>query len=72
MAQYSFSVTGMTCEHCEAAIREEVGEVPGVTEVDVNRHDGRLMVTAHEGLTTNAVVTAVAEAGYSATPTGQP
>lgn len=32
----SYAVTGMTCEHCVAAVREEVGALPGVVGVDVD------------------------------------
>ena len=32
----TFSVPGMTCGHCEAAIKQEVGTVAGVTGVDVD------------------------------------
>ena len=29
-------VTGMTCGHCEAAVRDEVGRLDGVTAVEVD------------------------------------
>ena len=31
----NYTVTGMTCGHCEASVKEEVSEVPGVTAVEV-------------------------------------
>lgn len=54
-------VAGMTCDHCVLSVREEVGAVPGVTSVDVDLASGRLTV---EGGDTEAVIAAVAEAGY--------
>ena len=29
-------VVGMSCEHCVAAVSEELGSLPGVTSVDVD------------------------------------
>jgi copper chaperone len=42
----SYTVKGMTCNHCTHAIREEVGAVPGVTEVAVTLEGGKLEVTS--------------------------
>ena len=30
----TFTVPGMTCGHCEAAVKQEVGAVDGVSAVD--------------------------------------
>jgi copper chaperone CopZ len=68
MATSQFRVTGMTCGHCEASIREEVGEIAGVVEVDVSATTGRLVVTSTKPLDEAAVLTAVEEAGYEAVP----
>jgi copper chaperone len=63
-----FRVTGMTCQHCVASVTEEVGELAGVTAVDVDLASGRLQVTG-QGVTADQVQAAVAEAGdYSAQP----
>ncbi len=54
----------MTCGHCETSVREEVGEVAGVTGVEVSHTTGVLRV---EGAAEESdVLAAVAEAGYSA------
>ena len=34
--QRTYTVTGMTCSHCVASVREEVSEVAGVVSVDVD------------------------------------
>ncbi|GAB3349046.1 heavy-metal-associated domain-containing protein [Modestobacter lapidis] len=68
MQTQTFVVTGMTCQHCVASVTEEVGEVTGVTAVDVDLTSGRLQVTGQD-VTVEQVQAAVAEAGnYSADP----
>ena len=54
-------VTGMTCQHCVASVTEEVTELPGVSEVDVDLATGRLHVVGD--VTAEQVQAAVAEAG---------
>ena len=66
MATTRFSVTGMTCGHCEMSVREEVQEIAGVTDVEVSHETGQLVVTSESGVDSAAVVAAVEEAGYSA------
>lgn len=66
MPTRTYTVTGMTCGHCEQAVRTEVGAVPGVAEVAVDHTTGRLEVTGEADEA--AVLAAVAEAGYEATP----
>jgi len=62
-----FTVTGMTCQHCVASVTEEVSELPGVEQVDVDLASGRLHVVGD--VTPAQVQTAVAEAGsYTAQP----
>jgi copper chaperone len=61
----TYTVTGMTCEHCVASVTEEVGEVPGVTAVEVDLGTGRLVVTSDEPIGRDAVAAAVEEAGYA-------
>ena len=65
MSTESFSVTGMTCEHCVSSVTEEVSELPGVTDVDVDLATGSLTVTADQPLDADKVRAAVEEAGYS-------
>ena len=67
MATSTYTVTGMTCGHCEASVREEVSEVAGVTGVEVSHETGVLTVTG-EGVSDDAVQAAVQEAGYAVTP----
>ena len=66
MAANEYSVTGMTCGHCEMSVREEVGEIAGVTGIDVSAQTGRLVVTADGDIGDAAILAAVEEAGYRA------
>lgn len=56
----------MTCGHCEASVREEVSELPGITDVQVDRSRDFLSVTSEADIDTAAVIAAVDEAGYKA------
>jgi copper chaperone len=59
----TYSVVGMTCDHCVRSVSAEVGAIPGVTDVHVDLPSGQVTVTS-EGLDTNQVRGAVEEAGY--------
>lgn len=62
-AATTYTVSGMTCQHCVASVREEVGQVARVDAVDVDLASGALTVTG-EGVDPAAVRAAVVEAGY--------
>ncbi|MFC5136765.1 heavy-metal-associated domain-containing protein [Actinomycetospora rhizophila] len=66
----TYTVTGMSCDHCVASVREEVGEVPGVSDVDVDLAGGRVVVTSESHLDDAAVRAAVEEAGYQLEDSG--
>ncbi|WP_405372219.1 MULTISPECIES: heavy-metal-associated domain-containing protein [unclassified Microbacterium] len=66
MTTTEYQVTGMTCAHCERAIRDEVGQLAGVEDIRVDATSGSLIVTAAQPLDDAAVLSAVDEAGYSA------
>ena len=61
-----FQVTGMTCGHCESAVRGEVSKLGGIAQVEVSASSGRLVITAVEPLDDADVIAAVDEAGYEA------
>jgi copper chaperone len=58
-----FSVPGMSCAHCESAIKREVGAVDGVSAVEVDL-DSKLVTVRGEGLGRDDIVAAIDEAGY--------
>lgn len=62
----AYAVQGMTCGHCELSVKEEVGEVAGVSAVEASHESGKVSVSG-EGFTDEQVAAAVKEAGYSVT-----
>ncbi|WP_206792068.1 heavy-metal-associated domain-containing protein [Amycolatopsis sp. MtRt-6] len=64
MTQSAYVVTGMTCGHCVASVKEEVGELPGVRDVEVDLNSGRVLVTSEGVLAPEQVEGAVQVAGY--------
>lgn len=66
MTTTEFQVTGMTCGHCESAVRGEVTKVPGVEQVEVSASNGRLVVKSSTPPADAEIIAAVDEAGYEA------
>ncbi len=63
MNELTFSVPGMTCGHCEAAVKAEVGKVAGVAGIDVDL-DTKIVTVDGDGLDRAAIVAAIDEAGF--------
>ncbi|MEO6204773.1 MAG: heavy-metal-associated domain-containing protein [Mycobacteriales bacterium] len=63
MSTSTFTVEGMTCGHCVSSVTEEVSEVAGVTDVQVDLSSGLLTVQGEADAA--AVRAAVEEAGYT-------
>lgn len=61
----TYHVTGMTCGHCAASVREEIEEISGVQGVDVVVDSGAVTVTSEAPLDRSQVQAAVEEAGYA-------
>ncbi|TYL55195.1 heavy-metal-associated domain-containing protein [Nocardioides sp. BGMRC 2183] len=60
----TYTVTGMTCGHCVASVTEEVQEIAGVENVEVDLPTGAVTITSAAPLDAAAVKAAVEEAGY--------
>ncbi|MBF6422645.1 heavy-metal-associated domain-containing protein [Nocardia farcinica] len=58
------TVTGMTCGHCASSVREEIGQIPGVTGVTVDLASGRVDIDSTTDIDRTPIATAVDEAGY--------
>ncbi len=65
MISQTVTVTGMTCGHCASSVREEVGAIAGVNTVDVDLATGLVTIGSDTRLDPDAIVDAVAEAGYA-------
>ena len=58
----NYLVPAVHCGHCKSAIETEVSQVPGVDRVEVDIDTKRVVVEGEA--TEEAVLTAMAEAGY--------
>ena len=60
----NYTVEGMTCGHCEMSVKEEVGEIAGVSAVTASHETGEVSVIGDD-FTDQQVAAAVEEAGYT-------
>lgn len=65
MAEITYSVPDMSCDHCKRAVTSELLEVGGVESVDVDLDSKRVTVRG-SNLDDAALRVAVEEAGYEA------
>ena len=60
-------ITGMHCQSCEILIKEELTELPGVSEITVDHKSGVAHLLLDESKSSpDAILSAVAQAGYTA------
>ena len=64
MSTSTVIVSGMTCGHCAASVREEVRALAGVTDVDVDVASGRVTISSSAPIEADAIRGAIEEAGY--------
>ncbi|MDO4684909.1 MAG: heavy-metal-associated domain-containing protein [Corynebacterium sp.] len=64
MPSKEYKVTGMTCEHCASAVKDEITAIDGVTGVEVDVATGLVQVSGSD-FTEEAIREAVEEAGYT-------
>lgn len=65
MEKYTIQIEGMMCKHCQARVEKALQGVAGVHEVTVSLEQKNAVVTC-EGVSKEALVQAVTEAGYEA------
>ena len=61
----TYTVPGIHCAHCGMSIREEVSEVEGVEDVDVDL-DAKVVTIRGRELSDERLRAAIGEAGYQA------
>ena len=66
-----FHVTGMTCAACAARVEKVAKAVPGVEKAEVNLMGGTMTVEAASGSVKDAILQAVAKAGYGTSVAGE-
>lgn len=59
----TLTVEGMSCAHCERAVKEALGELEGVSNVDVDL-DSKQVIVNGEGLVDEKLKSAIEDAGY--------
>jgi copper chaperone len=59
-----FTVTGMTCGHCVAAVTNEVAKIDHVNTVDVDLATGAVTIESDAPIDPIAFAAAIDEAGY--------
>ncbi|MGI8306605.1 heavy-metal-associated domain-containing protein [Saccharopolyspora hattusasensis] len=64
MIEASYTVTGMTCDHCARSVTEEVSKINTVSDVSVSLPTGAVTVRSSEPVNDADVRAAVEEAGY--------
>ena len=62
--EHHFRVPGMSCEHCEHAVKSELLKVDGVYKVDVNLDTKMVKVESDPIVNTGSMREAIEEAGY--------
>jgi copper chaperone CopZ len=67
METKTYSVPGMHCGHCEAAVSRELAAAPGVADIAVDL-ETKLVTVRGESLDDAALIAAIDEAGYEAVP----
>ncbi|WP_151476368.1 heavy-metal-associated domain-containing protein [Streptomyces albicerus] len=63
----TYAVSGMTCGHCKATLTKVIGELDGVTEVDVDLETGRVTVVSAAEPDDTLIAEVVDDAGYELT-----
>jgi copper chaperone CopZ len=64
MSTTAVTVMGMSCGGCASSVREEIGDIRGVSTVDVDLASGTVIITSEGPVDSVAIKTAVEEAGY--------
>lgn len=63
----TYAVSGMTCGHCKATLTQVIGELDGVTGVDVDLDTGRVTVVGVAEPDDKLIAEVVDDAGYELT-----
>lgn len=67
MVTTSYAVAGMSCDHCKSTLTKVIGELDGVSEVDVDVAAGRVTVSSDRELADATLAEVIDDAGYELT-----
>ncbi len=60
----TYSVAGMSCQHCVDSVTAEISKLGGVDQVDVDLAGGTVAVASNQPLELDQVRSALDEAGF--------
>ena len=60
--EHTFNVQGMTCGHCEMAVRKAIQRLDAQAQIEIDRTSGKVQV--HSEQPRETVAHAIAEEGY--------
>jgi copper chaperone CopZ len=58
------NVSGMHCKSCEVLVKDELEEIPGVTEAEANHKDGFVLVSHEDSAKLDEVKARIIKLGY--------
>ncbi len=64
--KHTFTVTGMSCEHCEKAVTRAIKQLDRTAEVSIERAANKVEVTSSQAR--EALALAMTEEGYGVAP----
>ena len=64
MTQIKLAVPDISCDHCKMSIEGAVGELAGVSQVEVSVADRTVDVSFDDSLTQAEIVSAIEDQGY--------
>jgi copper ion binding protein len=67
MPDTTYAVSGMSCGHCKATLTKAIGELDGVSGVEVDLDTGQVTVTSAGEPDDALIAETVDEAGYELT-----
>ena len=70
MSEQTFHITGMTCDHCAASVKQALLTVAGVSRADVSYPDATARVQISGDISVNSLLDAVRAEGYGAEVVG--
>jgi copper chaperone CopZ len=66
MATKKLIIEGMKCEKCSAKVKENLLNVPGVSDAEVDHTKGKAVVTCEDSVKDEDLCMAVVDAGFKA------
>ena len=69
MSKSTYLVDGMTCGGCAGKVTDEVEQIPGIVDVDVDLATGGITLTSEGQIDDDEVKGAIERAGYQVAAT---